>query len=264
MTGEGINDAPALREADIGIAMGRSGSEVTREVAAIVIADGSYASIVAAVAEGRGIYENIRRFITFLVAGNTAAALALLAAAVAGVPPPLSPIHLLWINLVLAALPALALGLEPNDPELMKEGPRSPRVRIVDGKTAMSLVLEGAVLGGVALAAFLFAWRNGAAELTHARTYACAVLSTALLVHAFSCRQRLSSIFSVAPFSNPLLFGAVALSGILLAASIQLPLLGSVFATVPLAREEWLRVAALGLAPLPVMEILKVFLRKSD
>ena len=219
-----------------------------------MIADDSFASIVAAVAEGRGIYENIRRFITYLLAGNTAAALVLLAAAIFGVPPPLVPIQLLWINLAIAALPAFALGLEPYDPELMKEGPRSPRERLLGGTTAGLLALEGAVLGGVALAAFLIAWRNGAADLTHARTHAFAVLAVALVVHAFGCRQRMRSIFSVGLLSNPWLPGAVALSGLLIAASVQFPLLGQVFTTVPLDRGEWLRVAALGLLPLPVME----------
>lgn len=261
MTGGGINDAPALREADIGIALGQGGTEVTREAAAIVIADGSFASIVAAVAEGRGIYENIRRLITCLVAGNAAAVLALLAATIAGAPPPLLPIQLLWINLVVAALPALALGLEPYDPELMKEGPRSPRARILRGKTAIFRVLEGALLGGVALAAFLVDWRTDTADVTHARTYACAVLATALVVHAFSCRRGMRSVFSRWPLSSLRLLGAAALSLLLLAASVQLPLLGRVFGMVPLAGEEWLRVAALALTPLPIVELMKAFLR---
>jgi Ca2+-transporting ATPase len=264
MTGDGINAAPALRESDIGIAMGRGGTEVTREAAAIVIADDSFASIVAAVAEGRGIYENIRRFIVFLVAGNAAASLALLGAAIAGVPPPFAPVQLLLINLVFAGLPAFALGLEPFDARLMREGPRSPRERMLGGTEAAFVALQGAVLGGVGLAAFLAAWRGGAASLSHARSFACAVLVVALVVHAFSCRDRLRSLFALNPLANRWLLGAAALSGALLAAVVQLPLIGQLFGIGPLTRGEWLWVAALGVLPLPLMEMLKALLRNRE
>lgn len=129
---------------------------------------------------------------------------------------------------------------------------------------ASLLVLEGLVLGGAALAAFLIAWRHGAADLTLARTQAFAVLAAGLVVHAFSCRDRSRSSFSVRPLTNPWLLGAAALSGLLLAAVVEVPLIGQLFKTVPLAREEWLRVAALALLPLPVMEILKAILRSRD
>jgi len=264
MTGEGINDAPALREADIGIALGRGGSEVTREAAAMVVEDGSFTSIVTAVAEGRGIYENIRRFVRYLLLSNAAATLVLCAFALVGIPLPLVPFQLLWINLVGAALPALALGLEPHDPELMQGGPHSPRERILGGLTSPVLFVEGLAIGGSALAAFLIVWRGGAGAVTTARTQAFAVLAAALLVQAFGCRHRTRSLFSIRPLSNRWLLGAVALSGALLVAVVQLPPLGRIFQTVPLGRGEWLRVAALALVPLPVSEILKAWLRSRD